>query len=45
MVGGPGTTGILLAKEKILTFSKPFRLGGGIVFFVSETDHDFVSDK
>ena len=45
MVGGPGTTGILLAKEKILTFSKPYRLGGGIVFFVSETDHDFVSDK
>lgn len=45
MVGGPGTSGVLLAKERILSSSKPFRLGGAIVFFVNETEHEFIADK
>ena len=45
MVGGPGTSGVLLARESILASSKPYRLGGAIVFFVNETEHEFVADK
>jgi selenocysteine lyase/cysteine desulfurase len=45
LLGGPGSSGILLAKRNILRSHKPQRLGGGIVFFVNEMDHEFVSDK
>ena len=45
MIGGPGTSGILLARERILASSRPYRLGGAIVFFVNETEHEFVADK
>ena len=45
MVGGPGSSGVLLARERILSSSKPLRLGGGIVFFVNEAEHEFVADK
>lgn len=45
LVGGPGSSGVLIAKKEILTSPKPHRLGGGIVFFVNEMDHEFVSDK
>eukprot|EP00351_Strombidinopsis_sp_SopsisLIS2011_P000544 CAMPEP_0116871932 /NCGR_PEP_ID=MMETSP0463-20121206/2496_1 /TAXON_ID=181622 /ORGANISM="Strombidinopsis sp, Strain SopsisLIS2011" /LENGTH=99 /DNA_ID=CAMNT_0004511275 /DNA_START=929 /DNA_END=1228 /DNA_ORIENTATION=- len=43
-VGGPQTSGVLLAKKNILFSPKPVRLGGGIVFFVNELEHDFVPD-
>lgn len=45
LVGGPGSSGVLIAKSNILTSNKPHRLGGGIVFFVDEVEHEFVSDK
>lgn len=41
-VGGPGSSGILLAKKNIIYSRKPHRFGGGIVFFVNEVDHEFV---
>ena len=34
---------MLLAKKKILFSKKPARSGGGIVFFVDEMDHEYVS--
>jgi selenocysteine lyase/cysteine desulfurase len=34
-----------LAKKDILKSTKPHRLGGGIVFFVNELEHEFLSDK
>ena len=40
-VGGPGTSGILLAKKKLLRDRKPERVGGGPVFYVNELDHEF----
>lgn len=45
LVGGPGSSGVLLAKKKMLGSSKPQRLGGGIVFFVNELEHEFLADK
>lgn len=45
LVGGPGSSGVLLAKRDILKSWKPYRLGGGIVFFVNEFDHEFIADK
>jgi selenocysteine lyase/cysteine desulfurase len=42
--GGPGSSGVLIAKKKILFSRKPHRFGGGIVFFVNELDHEFVQD-
>jgi selenocysteine lyase/cysteine desulfurase len=42
MVGGPGSSGVLIAKKKILFSRKPHKFGGGIVFFVNEEDHEFV---
>ena len=45
MIGGPGSSGVLLAKKKILISSRPYRMGGGIVFFVNELEHQFLADK
>ena len=45
LVGGPGSSGILIAKRDILKSWRPHRLGGGIVFFVNEEDHEFIADK
>ena len=45
LVGGPGSSGVLIAKKEVMTSSKPHRLGGGIVFFVNEMEHEFLSDK
>jgi len=45
LIGGPGSSGILLAKKSIMGSSKPQRLGGGIVFFVNEMEHEFIADK
>jgi selenocysteine lyase/cysteine desulfurase len=44
LVGGPQSSGVLIAKKKILFSKKPARAGGGIVFFVNELDHEFVAD-
>jgi selenocysteine lyase/cysteine desulfurase len=44
-VGGPGSSGVLLARNAIIGSSKPQRLGGGIVFFVNESEHEFIADK
>ena len=44
MVGGPGSSGVLIAKKNIFHSKKPHRFGGGIVFFVNETDHEFVAN-
>ena len=44
MIGGPGSSGVLLAKKNIIFSRKPHRFGGGIVFFVNEIDHEFVQN-
>jgi selenocysteine lyase/cysteine desulfurase len=43
-VGGPGSSGVLIAKKKVLYSRKPARVGGGIVFFVDELDHEYVQN-
>jgi selenocysteine lyase/cysteine desulfurase len=35
---------VLIAKKKVLFSKKPARVGGGIVFFVNELDHEYVSN-
>jgi len=44
LVGGPQSSGVLLAKKRVLFSRKPARFGGGIVFFVNELDHEFVAN-
>lgn len=44
LVGGPGSSGILIATKTLLYDKIPDRVGGGPVFFVNEKDHDFVSN-
>lgn len=43
-IGGPGSSGILIAKKGILNLSKPHRLGGGIVEFVNRKSHIYVNN-
>lgn len=43
-VGGPGSSGILVAKKKLMFDRKPDRVGGGPVFFVNELDHEFIAN-
>ena len=43
-VGGPGSSGILVAKKNLLFDRKPDRVGGGPIFFVNELDHEFVAN-
>ena len=43
-IGGPQANGILLAKKAILLSKKPARAGGGIVFFVDETSHEYIKN-
>lgn len=38
-IGGPSSSGILVAKKKLLLHRKPDRIGGGPIFFVDEQDH------
>jgi len=42
--GGPGSSGILIAKKKLLFGRIPDRIGGGPVFFVNELDHEYVAN-
>jgi len=44
-IGGPGSSGVLIAKRDILNSLFPHRLGGGTVFFVNELEHEFIPDK
>eukprot|EP00349_Pseudokeronopsis_sp_Brazil_P002672 CAMPEP_0202962656 /NCGR_PEP_ID=MMETSP1396-20130829/6757_1 /ASSEMBLY_ACC=CAM_ASM_000872 /TAXON_ID= /ORGANISM="Pseudokeronopsis sp., Strain Brazil" /LENGTH=184 /DNA_ID=CAMNT_0049683387 /DNA_START=713 /DNA_END=1267 /DNA_ORIENTATION=+ len=41
-IGGPGASGVLLAKKNILLSKKPIRSGGGIVLYVNESEHEYV---
>ena len=41
-VGGPGTPGVLVVKKKLLGNEIPVMPGGGTVFFVTETDHNYI---
>jgi len=43
-VGGPGSSGVLITKKAIFNTKKPHYFGGGIVLYVNEMDHDFVTD-
>lgn len=42
--GGPGTPGLLIAKEKLFRNSVPVTVGGGTVQYVSPEDHVYSSD-
>jgi selenocysteine lyase/cysteine desulfurase len=44
LIGGPQSSGILLAKKAVLLSKKPARAGGGIVFFVNEISHEYVAN-
>jgi len=44
LVGGPGSSGVLIATKTLLYDKTPDRIGGGPVFFVNEKDHDFVAN-
>ena len=44
LVGGPGSSGVLIATKSLLYDKIPDRIGGGPVFFVNEKDHDFVAN-
>ena len=43
-VGGPGSSGILIAKKALLYDRTPDRVGGGPVFFVNAKEHEFVAN-
>ena len=43
-VGGPGTTGILIAKKAILQNTVPAIVGGGTVVYVTPEDHAYIDD-
>lgn len=44
LVGGPGSSGVLIAKRHMLASLKPYRTGGGIVIFVDKKEHQFIND-
>eukprot|EP00656_Telonema_subtile_P037008 TRINITY_DN4108_c0_g1_i1.p1 TRINITY_DN4108_c0_g1~~TRINITY_DN4108_c0_g1_i1.p1 ORF type:complete len:1013 (+),score=253.27 TRINITY_DN4108_c0_g1_i1:135-3173(+) len=44
-VGGPGTPGVLLAKKRMFANAVPSVPGGGTVFYVSENDHRYLSNR
>lgn len=43
-IGGPGSSGVLIAKKSLLFDRKPDRPGGGPVFFVNEIDHEYIGN-
>jgi selenocysteine lyase/cysteine desulfurase/tRNA(Ile)-lysidine synthase TilS/MesJ len=45
MVGGPGTPGILVVKKRWLSNAVPAEPGGGTVFFVTDRDHRYLSNR
>ncbi|MEM8489724.1 MAG: aminotransferase class V-fold PLP-dependent enzyme [Pseudomonadota bacterium] len=44
-VGGPGTPGVLIVKEKLLENSVPAVPAGGTVSFVSPESHTYIDDR
>ncbi|MEE4278964.1 MAG: aminotransferase class V-fold PLP-dependent enzyme [Halieaceae bacterium] len=42
--GGPGTPGVLVAKDALFTNAVPAVVGGGTVSYVSPTEHRFLDD-
>jgi selenocysteine lyase/cysteine desulfurase len=43
-VGGPGTPGLLIAKQTIMNNSVPAIVGGGTVAYVTPEDHLYIED-
>ncbi len=43
-VGGPGTPGVLVVKEHLITNAVPTTVGGGTVRYVSPEHHSYVDD-
>lgn len=43
-IGGPGTTGVLIVKEHVLTNKVPAIVGGGTVLYVTPDGHRFIAD-
>ena len=44
-LGGPNTPGILIAKKALFTNDTPAQPGGGTVFYVTENDHRYLSNR
>lgn len=44
-VGGPGASGVLVAKKRMFANAVPKQPGGGTVFYVTETSHRYVSNR
>lgn len=44
-IGGPGTPGLLVAKESIMKNSVPATVGGGTVVYVTPEDHRYIVDQ
>lgn len=44
-IGGPSTPGVLIAKKWLLGKPVPTQPGGGTVFYVTENDHRYLSNK
>lgn len=44
-IGGPGSPGVLVVKKRLLANAVPTVPGGGTVFFVTEKDHRYLSNR
>jgi len=44
-VGGPGTPGVLIVREELLTNSVPDVVGGGTVAYVNPDEHVYLADR
>ncbi|TMW64640.1 hypothetical protein Poli38472_011520 [Pythium oligandrum] len=44
-IGGPGSPGVLIVKKRLLGNAVPTTPGGGTVFFVTERDHRYLSNR
>ncbi|GLE09586.1 hypothetical protein PINS_up021314 [Pythium insidiosum] len=44
-IGGPGSPGVLVVKKRLLGNAVPTTPGGGTVFFVTERDHRYLSNR
>jgi selenocysteine lyase/cysteine desulfurase len=44
-IGGPGASGVLIAKKRLFANAVPSNPGGGTVFFVTGQDHRYLSNR
>lgn len=44
LIGGPGTPGVLIMKDHVMTNKVPAMTGGGTVMYVTPDDHQYVSN-